>query len=860
MQKEPTQLVNEPGKPALRFIDLVDIMPDPNQPRKYFNEIDDAELLESVRSQGILQSLLVRPIETADPVIGKANPKAKYLIVCGERRYRAALAAANLAVVPAIIRAMGDEEALDAQIVENLQRKDVHPLEEAMAFKALAARGLSQEEIGKRVGKGDRFIRARLVLCQLNKTWSELFLRQAIDLETALKLCRFSDDIQSEIFKEGEFTKADLGRKDLKITVTTFAKYKGDLAAACFDLKDKTLVPEMGACIGCRFNSQTAELFPGDGSPRCHNLKCFAKKTEAGFKETLKSTEGEDDLVLVKTGYRSEDDRVTEKIKKDGREVLGSEDYSERRADDPGSYEDWKAKGNEFDGGWVWDEDDSEEDNRRNYERAVKDYEREKKDIEKGLKSGKYKRALVVQGDDDNPKGKILVIEVDKRQYSRNDSRSGGADRMTPAQKVAAGKATITDLEAEIERNQQSIKKARENQADNVHKNLVDKFKAIPASKSDNTRPLNDIETKLLIIFMVEELGGFDELAFDVYDNDDDGGDDDKFAEALGMKPAPKKKGLKRWESKNKEMNIHEEKLRGNVWEFVSKMGDGHLALIFRRLLLKKLAGYADIPSMYRSGNAWIVRKMIEQWDGKGEGQIDIAAVEAEVKADADKRVARANERIKTLRASKKELEDKRAAKTAKKTETKPKPQPAKATSPEPKKGIPVLTEKGKPPVNDGLGTPIGDARRWPGSKEALTAAGLTVYGKFGTMADVINSFPKSDYSTYFLQGLAGNWPVNKAVAQPPNQVNSKKVPPNDAEVIIISSAEFIALLRISQRSLLPAELKYLDFQFPDMAAATTPEKCKEIVAKLIEFWNKQAAQANRKAEKETKKVKPETV
>lgn len=116
------------------------LQPAPNQPRKQFDAAAIAELAASVADKGVLQPLLVRPYEGG------------YQIVAGERRYRAAKEA-GLASVPVVVRDLDDQEALEIAIVENLQREDLNPVEEARAFQQLLEFVGSQEEVGRAVGK-----------------------------------------------------------------------------------------------------------------------------------------------------------------------------------------------------------------------------------------------------------------------------------------------------------------------------------------------------------------------------------------------------------------------------------------------------------------------------------------------------------------------------------------------------------------------------------------------------------------------------------------------------------------------------------------------------------------------------------
>ena len=133
------------GGSQVRMLDIAEVQPNPEQPRQVFSEEALAELAESIRTQGVLQPILVRPV-TADGQGG-------YEIVAGERRWRASQLAGQR-TIPALVREMSPEQALAIALIENLQREDLNPMEEAAGFKELRERfGLSQEEISSRVGK-----------------------------------------------------------------------------------------------------------------------------------------------------------------------------------------------------------------------------------------------------------------------------------------------------------------------------------------------------------------------------------------------------------------------------------------------------------------------------------------------------------------------------------------------------------------------------------------------------------------------------------------------------------------------------------------------------------------------------------
>lgn len=145
-------------KVGLETLYLDQMSPNPDQPRSHFNESELAQLADSIRENGVLQPILVR----SDPK-GSGN----YQIVAGERRWRAAQRA-NCHEVPVIIRQIGNTEALEIALVENLQRHDLNPMEEARAYKRLITEfGGTQEVVAQRLGKSRSYLANTLRLLNL---------------------------------------------------------------------------------------------------------------------------------------------------------------------------------------------------------------------------------------------------------------------------------------------------------------------------------------------------------------------------------------------------------------------------------------------------------------------------------------------------------------------------------------------------------------------------------------------------------------------------------------------------------------------------------------------------------------------
>ena len=152
--------LNSPAGTAARevsFIPIARISPNPHQPRHTFSQESLEELAQSIRQHGVLQPVLLAPAKT----------KGDYVLVAGERRFRAAQLA-QLNEIPALVSDVTDEEMLEIAIVENVQRDDLNPVEEALAYKQLSDTfGWSQEQIATRVGKNRTTVSNALRLLKL---------------------------------------------------------------------------------------------------------------------------------------------------------------------------------------------------------------------------------------------------------------------------------------------------------------------------------------------------------------------------------------------------------------------------------------------------------------------------------------------------------------------------------------------------------------------------------------------------------------------------------------------------------------------------------------------------------------------
>ena len=145
-----------PAPPGLTRVALADLKPSPHQPRRDFDEAELRALADSLRRRGLIQPIVVRPAAGGG-----------HELVAGERRARAARLA-GLDALPALVREMSDEEAAETALVENLQRADLNPIEEARALRRLCERpGRTQQEVAERVGRARPTVANLLRLLEL---------------------------------------------------------------------------------------------------------------------------------------------------------------------------------------------------------------------------------------------------------------------------------------------------------------------------------------------------------------------------------------------------------------------------------------------------------------------------------------------------------------------------------------------------------------------------------------------------------------------------------------------------------------------------------------------------------------------
>ena len=312
----------------IRQIPLSLVSPSPMNPRKTFDEDAIRELADNIEKQGLLQPITVRPIADKKQFVvvdGVADFYPEYEIICGERRYRAMSLLSDrwaamdvvapkgatynrFAEIAAIVREMDDEEAFDAMITENLQRKDVDPMEEAFAFSQLIKKGKSVEDVALRFGKSIRFIQDRV---KLNNLIPELMVAVKDDrmsISAAMIISKLSNDEQAKY--AGQFRNNSQGYSKStadSFTQSLFLKIENSLWYKSDDQADESFAGGCGvSCSECSFNTANHGCLFWDMKSkdvdRCTNRDKFQSKTFAYMQAEVEKLSDR----LVKKGEKLE--------------------------------------------------------------------------------------------------------------------------------------------------------------------------------------------------------------------------------------------------------------------------------------------------------------------------------------------------------------------------------------------------------------------------------------------------------------------------------------------------------------------------------------------------------------------------
>lgn len=580
---EQVSLVNQNEQPQEQIvaIPLDDVFPDPKQPRKTFDQAKHDELVGSIEKNKQWQAIRVRP---------HPDMPGKYMIVFGERRYRAKrdiqsrIPAEN--TINAVISQLTNEEALAAQIIENANREDLHPMEDALGYLTYMKESrITPVELAAKTGKQLHFINQRLKLNELIPKWQGIYLRNAIKHSVALALCVLPDKIQEELYTTHVPEKEE-ARKGLKVNLTTemLSRVKGDLREATFDITDSDLVPAAGACTNCPFNSACSQLFASDVvKPMCNKLTCFQEKTDTHFQNQFEIAKNDPAVLLVYDSY--DKPVIIQTLEAENVDVLKlGYDSDCQRVYEPTlpSLDNYRKQ----------HKGKKEEEIVSGYETAKTTYEEAINSFQEKVADAQIFKAFVVYERYEQGGKYIYVRKVEKR----------GKDK--PQKLTDVNTATDTQLQAEIDRLTGREKRNVELDREKVHSKIVDQLRKSPSMKQ-LPKNASQLHTTLINFLLAESL-------------------------TIGTGA----------EVKKLIPGIEGELTLEKTFEKLSKLTRQEIAFLIRHIVFHKYASYNPA-----STGGYMVRKIAESLP-----DITIKALEEEQGLVAVKRKSRVDERLKMLK------------------------------------------------------------------------------------------------------------------------------------------------------------------------------------------------------------------
>lgn len=416
---------------------------------------DLQEFAAELKLRGIISPVTVRPLANGN-----------FELVAGERRLKAA-AIAGINLIPCMVKELSDEEVLEIQLSENLNRENTNPLKEAFAILQMQQNGKTFEEICSRMAKSKSFVYQRLQLAELDECFHPVFLANKITTAVAFKLAELSPNSQQQLYEEHFNSWDDENFKIGYHLETTIQNLRLDLNKANFSIRSKSLLPEAGACINCRYNSATlASLFPElNKEAICSNADCFQQKSLAHYRNLFnKALEKEQPQAIITNG----NNEVLEKLIESNEAAQSLPVYNyydvnilnEPEQPLPEDYEN------------ATDDDAEQRFDNAGFELAMTEYNEELEAIELAKQSGELKKGNYLR------KGKIEMLWFgEHRSNQQRNSKRPAVTAKAVQEAIKSGVATRDLLLAEISRIQDREKRAMELDREKVQLKVHEAFK-----------------------------------------------------------------------------------------------------------------------------------------------------------------------------------------------------------------------------------------------------------------------------------------------------------------------------------------------------------------------------------------------
>ena len=299
-EKKVTEIVEIP----IHFI-----LPDHNQPRANFEEVDCIELAKSIKQHGLLQPIMVRPMSGIEPL--------KYLVVYGHRRLWAAKYL-RWETIPAQVKELTEDEAFEFQIIENLQRVDINPMDESDSFQKLVKKGMFNAEIiADKIGKSQKYVYDRLILQEVIPAMQSAVRVGKFSISHAKQLAKITPEDQNRLWAViSNKNSAEIEPAYIRRLINDTFKLK--LGDAIFPTGDSQLKPAAGSCLTCKKRSGARQLLFDDFEQYdvCFDLDCWKEKETAQIDRMIEMYKAEGkEVKLLAAGYSPKDSMLIEEPK-----------------------------------------------------------------------------------------------------------------------------------------------------------------------------------------------------------------------------------------------------------------------------------------------------------------------------------------------------------------------------------------------------------------------------------------------------------------------------------------------------------------------------------------------------------------
>lgn len=309
LHKKVTTMAKEKTVAEIVEMPINLIFPDHNNPRANYEEESCIELAKSIKQHGLLQPIMIRPMSGIEPL--------KYVVVYGHRRLWA-VKFLKWETIPVQVKELTEDEAFEFQIIENLQRVDINPMDESDSFQKLVKKGMFNAEIiADKIGKSPKYVYDRLILQDVIPAMQSAVRVGKFTISHAKQLAKITPQDQGRLWVViANKSSAEIDPAYIRRLINDTFKLK--IGEAIFPTGDSQLKPAAGSCLACKKRSGARQLLFDDYQEDdvCFDSDCWKEKETAQIDRLIEKYKEEGkEVKLLSAGYSSKDSMLIEEPK-----------------------------------------------------------------------------------------------------------------------------------------------------------------------------------------------------------------------------------------------------------------------------------------------------------------------------------------------------------------------------------------------------------------------------------------------------------------------------------------------------------------------------------------------------------------